>query len=188
MYKITNLWNRLIRSSESGENNGKTQPCFHTFKTCLKQIRNSRYREFIIVLMFSQKRKAFHGIIFREKSFTTTFRKPSKLFVNLWTFICFFLFRKCIMALTVWSRWSLTHCMVLIITSTNIGLSVNLPVTKLLAGIQPQLFASTYKELASIIKLKPRTFKQYYCTTVNIHASLQARKLEPTLFSEHHRF
>ena len=32
IYKIKNLWKfRLNRSSESGENNGKTHPCFRTF-------------------------------------------------------------------------------------------------------------------------------------------------------------
>ena len=39
IYKITNLWKfRLNRSSESGENNGKTHPCFRTFRrvmTCV---------------------------------------------------------------------------------------------------------------------------------------------------------
>ena len=35
------------------------------------------------------KTKAFHGIIFKEKSFTITFScKPCKLVVNLWTFFC----------------------------------------------------------------------------------------------------
>ena len=32
------------------------------------------------------KSKAFHGTIFQEKSFTITFCKPCKLFVNLWIF------------------------------------------------------------------------------------------------------
>ena len=41
------------------------------------------------------KSKAFHGIIFQEKSFTITFCKPCKLFVNL---LFIFLFRKCPMA------------------------------------------------------------------------------------------
>ena len=39
LYKITNLWKfRLNRSSESGENNGKTHPCLRTFRrvmTCV---------------------------------------------------------------------------------------------------------------------------------------------------------
>ena len=35
------------------------------------------------------KSKAFHGIIFQEKSFTITLCKPCKLFVNLWTLIFF---------------------------------------------------------------------------------------------------
>ena len=39
IYKITNLWKfRLNRSSESGENNGKTHSCFRTFRrvmTCV---------------------------------------------------------------------------------------------------------------------------------------------------------
>ena len=46
------------------------------------------------------KSKAFHGIIFQEKSFTITCCKPCKIFVNLWTFIIF-LFRNCPMALSI---------------------------------------------------------------------------------------
>ena len=81
IYKITNLWKfRLNRSSASGENNGKTHPCFRTFRRVMTCV------------------YAFHGIIFQEKSSTITFCKTCKLFVNLWTFILF-LFRKCIIAL-----------------------------------------------------------------------------------------
>ena len=44
------------------------------------------------------KSEAFHGIIFQGKSFTITFCKPCKLFVNLWTYN-FCSVRKCPMAL-----------------------------------------------------------------------------------------
>ena len=75
VYKITILWKfRLNRSSELGEN-GKTHSCFRTFRrvmTCLKQIRNLRYRELVL---FLKKKKAFHGIIFQEKSITITICK-----------------------------------------------------------------------------------------------------------------
>ena len=53
LYKITNLLKFMLnRSSESGENNGKTHPCFSHISRChdmcLKWIRNSRYGELIL--------------------------------------------------------------------------------------------------------------------------------------------
>ena len=66
---------------------------------CFKQIRNSRYRELIIVNVFSNS-KAFHEIIFQEKSFTIILPSvnPVSYLQICELFVCF-LFRKCIMAL-----------------------------------------------------------------------------------------
>ena len=102
LYTITNLWKfRLNRSSESGEINGKTHSCFRTFCRVMTFVQN----KFVILAIENwycfnvfSKSKAFHGI-FQEKSFTITFCKPCKLFVNLCFFLLFFLYRKCIMAL-----------------------------------------------------------------------------------------
>ena len=92
IYKITNLWKfRLNRSSESGENNGKTHSCFRTFHHVITCVSNKSVilANWYCFNVFS-KSKAFHGIIFQEKSFTITFCKPCKLFVNLWTFVVLF--------------------------------------------------------------------------------------------------
>ena len=107
-YKTTRLWQfRLNRSSDSGQNNGKTHPCFRTFRRVMACV---YYKSVILDIknlycfaVFS-KSKAFHGILHQEKTFTITFCKPCKLFVNLWTF--FFLFRKCPMALRTCSIYT----------------------------------------------------------------------------------
>ena len=88
--KITNLWKfRLNRSLESGENNGKTHPRFYTFRHVMTCVLNKSVilasENWYCFNVFS-KSKAFHGIIFQDKSFTITFCKPCNLFVNLWTF------------------------------------------------------------------------------------------------------
>ena len=90
IYKITNLCKfRFNRSSKSGENNGKTHSCF---MKCVQNksvvLANDNWYCFNV---FS-KSKALHGIIFQEKSFTMTFCKPCKLFVNLWTVVFFVFF------------------------------------------------------------------------------------------------
>ena len=56
IYKITNQWKfRLNRSSESGENNGKTHPCFCTFRHVMMCLDIGN----LYCLMFSQKVKHF---------------------------------------------------------------------------------------------------------------------------------
>ena len=55
---------------------------WHVFK----QICYSRYISRNDHFNVFSKSKACHGIIFQGKSFTITFCKPCKLFVNLWTF------------------------------------------------------------------------------------------------------
>jgi hypothetical protein len=79
LYKITNLWKcRLNWSSESGENNGKTHPCFRTFRRVMKSVNSISWIDIV-----------YCWITFQEKSFTITVCKPCKLFVNLWTFFFF---------------------------------------------------------------------------------------------------
>ena len=92
IYITWNLWKfRLNWSSESGENNGKTHPCFRTFRSVITCVKNKSVfldiENWYCFNVFS-KSKAFHGIIFQEKSFTITFCKP-KLFANLWTLFFF---------------------------------------------------------------------------------------------------
>ena len=86
IYKITNLWKfRLNRE------NGKTNPCFCTFRrvmTCVYKKSVLAIENWYFFNVFAKSR-VFHGIIFRKKSFTITFCKPCKLFVNLWTFFFF---------------------------------------------------------------------------------------------------
>ena len=93
LYQITNLWKfRLNRSSESGENNGKTHPCFRAFRrvmTCVSNKSIILVNENLYCFDVFSKSKAFRGIIFQEKSFTIAFCKPCKLFVNLWTLFFF---------------------------------------------------------------------------------------------------
>ena len=98
IYKITILWKfRLNRTSESGENNGKTHSCFRAFRRVMTCVYNKSVilaNENLYCFTVFSKSKAFHGLIFQEKSFTITFCKPCKLFVNLWTFSFLFLYRK----------------------------------------------------------------------------------------------
>ena len=87
IYKITILWKfRLNRTSESGENNGKTHSCFRAFRRVMTCVYNKSVilaNENLYCFTVFSKSKAFHGLIFQEKSFTITFCKPCKLFVNL---------------------------------------------------------------------------------------------------------
>ena len=59
IYKITNLWKfRLNQSSESWENNGKTHPCFRTFRRVMTCVQNKSVNldiENWYCFMFSQK-------------------------------------------------------------------------------------------------------------------------------------
>ena len=77
IYKITILL---------GENNGKTHSCFRAFRrimTCVYKKSIILVNENLYCFTVFTKSKAFHGLIFQEKSFTITFCKPCKLFVNL---------------------------------------------------------------------------------------------------------
>ena len=90
IYKITILWKfRLNQTSESGENNRKTHSCFRAFRRVMTCVYNKSVilaNENLYCFTVFSESKAFHGLIFQEKSFTITFCKPCKLFVNLWTF------------------------------------------------------------------------------------------------------
>ena len=60
LYQITNLWKfRLNRSSESGENNRKTHPCFRAFRRVMTFKVNPllSISRIYIVLLFSKKVK-----------------------------------------------------------------------------------------------------------------------------------
>ena len=65
IYKITILWKfRLNRTSESGENNGNTHSCFHTFRRVMTCVYNKSVilvNENLYCFTVFSKSKAFHA-------------------------------------------------------------------------------------------------------------------------------